>query len=177
MDDLSTSDARSTLKSWAASDLQAGMTVGVAGAGASRLVWSAVADIPGVNLVTNSLLAWNQTASDGRRDAANRSHHLLAGQVSATGVVSGMLAIASLELFRFDVVLLCGGAHASDIGFSTSTLGEAEVDRAFVECSSKAVVVTSADDTTFGFPALVCGPDYFSDVIQLSATGRQGDIV
>jgi DeoR/GlpR family transcriptional regulator of sugar metabolism len=170
--DSSRADSSVALKSLVESEVRSGMTIGLAGGGAIDRVATAVAAITGVKVVTNSLLAWAQLGFNGSDDTSRPEPHFVAGQLADGGVMTGSLAIASIRLFRFDVVLLCGGAFDADTGFTTRSPGEAEIDREFARNASKVVIVVDNAEPSAGFPAIVCGPNEITAVIRLSAIGQ-----
>lgn len=125
-----------------ASMITPGSTVGItAGTTTWQLAYHLV-DIPHLTVVTNSVRVSDVLYRAPRTD---RTVVLTGGDRTPSDALVGPVALATLRTLHLDVV--CMGVHgmATDGGFTTPNLQEAETNRAFVDSTQRLMVL--ADHT------------------------------
>lgn len=142
----------------AAALVEPGATIGLSAGTTTYALAGALAGVPGLTVVTNSMgiatLLHGQSAS--RHSSRHSSGHspedssghavvLTGGVRTPSDALVGPLAVAALATLHLDLVVL--GVHGIDVdaGFTTPNLLEAETDRALVAAGRRLVVV--ADHT------------------------------
>jgi DeoR/GlpR family transcriptional regulator of sugar metabolism len=148
------------------------MTIGICGAHPPAELVSAIDSLPELRLVTNSLTAWLRLTSSGSVHPNQPELAIVAGGVNGRGAVTGMLAIASVERFRFDLVLVCDVAFEETIGLTAPSLGEAAIARAFIRGASEVVAITVAPSGTEYGGVVVCGPEAVAAVLEQPGPAR-----
>ena len=141
------------------------MTIGICGAQPATELVSAIESLSAPRLVTNSLAAWLQLTSPDPPRTGPSDLVFVPGELSYRGAVTGMLAIESVERFRFDLVLVCGVAFDQTIGLTAPSLSEAAIDRAFIRRATEVVAVTSTPSQAEHYGVVVCGPESVDAVL------------
>ena len=157
----------SVLTDFVGSAVRPGMTIGVCGSRLADDVAVALAEVPDLHVVTNSLAVW-RCANENSAIATNLELILIPGELTRRGVLTGMLAIASVERFRYDLVFVCGSDFNALTGLAAPDLGEAAVDRSFIAGAARVAVVTDSQAQGENCAAIVCDGSAIEAVLDLA---------
>jgi len=126
-----------------------GSAIGLSAGSTTCELARALADVPGLTVVTNSPPAAQVLHQLGRLDL---TVVLTGGQRTRSDALVGPIANACLDNVRLDAVFL--GIHGMhrDAGFTSPNLWEAETDRMMIACSSRRVFL--ADHTKWDVTGL-----------------------
>jgi DeoR/GlpR family transcriptional regulator of sugar metabolism len=155
------------LTDFVGSAVRPGMTIGVCGSRLADDVAVALAEVPDLRVVTNSLAVW-QRANENSAISTNLELILIPGELTRRGVLTGMLAIASIEGFRYDLVFVCGSDFNALTGLAAPDLGEASVDRSFIVRAARVAVVTDSLAQGENCAAIVCDGTAIEVVLDLA---------
>ncbi len=145
-------DEKEAIARTAAALVSPGASVAVSAGTTTHAVAAALAEVPGLTVVTNSLPvaqalheAWSQRPGGG-------SVVLTGGERTPSDALVGPVAVAALRSLHVDVLLL--GVHGVDehAGLTTPNLAEAETNRALVAAARHVVVL--ADSSKWGVVGL-----------------------
>jgi DeoR/GlpR family transcriptional regulator of sugar metabolism len=126
-----------------------GQVIGLSAGTTTLRLAQALADVPSITVVTNSV----EIASALRRDVRlDITVVLTGGVVVSRDTLVGPLAAAAASSIHLDVLFLGVHGMAEDAGFTSPDLLETEIDRTFIASADKVVVV--ADHTKWGVRGL-----------------------
>ena len=149
------------------SAVRPGMTIGICGSQLADEVAVALTGVPDLRVVTNSLAVW-QRANVNSASSSNLELILVPGELTRRGVLTGMLAIASVERFRYDLVFVCGTAFTASAGLGAPDLGEAAIDRSFIGSATRVAVVTDSQAGAENCTAIVCDGSAIEALLDLA---------
>ena len=126
------------------------MAVAVSAGTTTHALAAHLADIPGLTVVTNSVLGRRRAAPHRRR--ATTSVLLTGGLRTPSDALVGPVAVSSLRSLHVDAFFM--GVHGMDVraGFTTPNLLESETNRAMIERSRRLIVC--ADSSKWGVVGL-----------------------
>ncbi len=156
------------LTDYVQSTVRPGMTIGICGSRLAGEVAVALAEVPELRVVTNSLAVW-QCANVNAAIGSNLELILIPGELTRRGVLTGMLAIASIERFRYDVVFVCGSVFTETTGLAAPDLGEAAIDRSFIGRAGRVALVTHSQVQGENCAAIVSDGSEIDAVLDLAA--------
>jgi DeoR/GlpR family transcriptional regulator of sugar metabolism len=138
-------DEKEAIAAVAAGLVEPGMAIGLSAGTTTWTLAHRLVAVPDITVVTNSMLIAGVFHSDPRSD---QTIVLTGGIRTPSDALVGPLAVAALQSFNLDIVLM--GVHGMDerSGFTTPNLAEAETERAFAQAGRRLVVV--ADHTKWG---------------------------
>lgn len=133
---------KEAIASSAAALVEPGSAIGLTAGTTTWTFAHALADVPGLTVVTNSV-----QVADVLRDATapDRSVVLTGGVRTPSDALVGPVAVYSLHTLNLDMVFLGVHGMAVDSGFTTPNLTEGETNRAFVAAGRRLAVL--ADHT------------------------------
>lgn len=149
----------------AATMIEPGMAIGIAGGATGLALARAVRDVADLTVVTNSLSVADLFSPPERADAPYTQTVVLTGGVRTPAEsLVGPVAVRALEHLHCDLVFL--DAHGLDVhaGITTMNLLEAETSRAFMATAREVIVL--ADHTRWGVVGLTTIAD-LSDIDRL----------
>jgi DeoR/GlpR family transcriptional regulator of sugar metabolism len=149
------------------SEVHPGMTIGICGSRLAGEVAVALAEVADLRVVTNSLAVW-QCANVNTAIGTSLDLILVPGELSRRGVLTGMLAIASVERFRYDLVFVCGSDFSESTGLAAPDLAEAAIDRSFIAGAGQVAVVTHSHVQGDNCAAIVCEGSEIDAVLDLA---------
>jgi DeoR/GlpR family transcriptional regulator of sugar metabolism len=165
-----TAPSSPALTDFVQSAVRPGMTIGICGSRLAGEVAVALAEVPELRVVTNSLAVW-QCANVNTAIGSNLELILIPGELTRRGVLTGMLAIASVERFRYDVVFVCGSAFTESTGLAAPDLSEAALDRSFIGRAGQVALVTHSQVQGENCAAIVSDGSEIDVVLDLAAKG------
>jgi DeoR/GlpR family transcriptional regulator of sugar metabolism len=129
--------------------VEPGAAVAISGGTTTHALARALADVPDLTVVTNSLPVADVLHAAGRRDL---TVVLTGGVRTPSDALVGPVAVAALRTLHVDWAFL--GVHGMDerAGLTTPNLVEAETDRAMITCARRLAVV--ADHSKWGVVGL-----------------------
>ncbi|GAB6859326.1 DeoR/GlpR family DNA-binding transcription regulator [Microbacterium xylanilyticum] len=133
---------RRAVAALAAGLVEPGMAIGISGGTISLALAEALAGVPELTVVTNSLPVSELFAGPERADEPYTQTVVLTGGVRTPAqAMVGPVAVRALEQLHCDVVFL--DVHGLDVqaGMTTMNLLEAETDRAFMAAGREVVVL------------------------------------
>ena len=141
--------AKVAIAAAAARLIEPGSAVAVSGGTTTHALARAIAHIPGLTVVTNSLPLADLLHEEGAED---QTIVLTGGLRTPTDALVGPLAVDSLTRLHVDLVIM--GAHGVDLhaGLTSPNLLEADTNRALAACGRRLVVL--ADHTKWGIVGL-----------------------
>jgi DeoR/GlpR family transcriptional regulator of sugar metabolism len=134
----------------AASELvEPGQAIGLSAGTTTWRLAHHLTSVPNLTVVTNSIQVADVLHRAARPDL---TVVLIGGVRTPSDALVGPVAVSAVRSLRLDVLFLGVHGIAADAGLTTPNLLEAETDRAFVEASSRVVVV--ADHVKWGVRGL-----------------------
>jgi DeoR/GlpR family transcriptional regulator of sugar metabolism len=129
--------------------VEPGMAIALSGGTTTWRLAHHLLDVPRLTVVTNSIQAATVLHQSPLPDATI----VLAGGVrTPSDSLVGPVAVTALRSLHVDVLFTGVHGMASDAGFTTPNLLEAETNRALIECAERTVVI--ADHTKWGVRGL-----------------------
>ena len=145
-------DQKEAIARAAAALVPPGASVAVSAGTTTHAVAGALADVPGLTVVTNSLPVAQALHEAWSSRPAGGSVVLTGGERTPSDALVGPVAVAALRSLHVDVLLL--GVHGVDerAGLTTPNLAEGETNRALVAAARHVVVL--ADSSKWGVVGL-----------------------
>lgn len=132
----------------AAKQVVSGMVVGLSAGTTTYALAKRLRDIPGLTIVTNSILVADQFERAVGRQKYSGSVLVTGGERTPSDAFVGPIAVSSLRQLHVDILFLgVHGVHES-AGLTTPNLLESELDQVFISAANRVAVV--ADHTKWG---------------------------